>query len=88
MAQVDVVNVEATGPDVVPNENQSCIDLVALKEKKPGVIRAKYENSRNEKGMIMVGLGAFFLGEVCFCKYPRTFQRTPGKYPRYPKVQV
>ena len=47
MAQVDVVNVEATGPDVVPNENQSCIDLAALKEKKPGVIRAKYENSRN-----------------------------------------
>jgi len=36
MAQVDVVNVEATGPDVVPNENQSCIDLAALKEKKPG----------------------------------------------------
>ena len=41
-----------------------------------------------KKGWLWFVWGHSFWGEVCFCKYPRTFQQTPGKYPRYPKVQV
>ena len=59
MAQVDVVNVEGTEPDVVPNENQACIDLAALKDKKQGVIR----KTTGKKGDVWL-FGPFFLGGV------------------------
>ena len=59
MAQVDVVNVEGTEPDVVPNENQSCIDL---KDKKPGVIR----KTTGEKGDVWSLFGPFFWGGGLF----------------------